>query len=268
MTADNKRILSPFDWFLIIGVTLSNAVYSAATKTFDPLGSAASIAGLLCVVLVAKGSIVNYIFGIINVTLYAYISYKARIYGDAGLNLLYYLPMQFIGWWQWRRRGAAASKAEAARNKDMDIRVRARRLNLRQRLLLFFGSAVLIAIATYILYKVHDPQPLKDGTTTVLSIIAQFLMSLAIMEQWILWIIVDVVSVVMWVVVTVRGGAHAGLMVIMWVFYLANAVNGLRVWLRLSSPKPAASSPDSGHSSPPKLKSEHPESPGQSGEER
>ncbi len=240
MGEGNKKVLSWFDWFLIVGVVASNAVYSVAAKEFDPLGSVASIAGLLCVVLVAKGSIVNYVFGIINVTLYAYISYKARIYGDAGLNLLYYLPMQFVGWWQWRRRGAAASRAEAERRGEDDVRVKARRLTTRQRLLLFFGCAALIALATFILQKVNDPQPLKDATTTVLSIIAQFLMSLAIMEQWVLWIIVDAVSVAMWIVVTARGGEHAALMIIMWVFYLANACNGLRVWLRLSrdrSPK-------------------------------
>ncbi|MCD8313874.1 MAG: nicotinamide riboside transporter PnuC [Bacteroidales bacterium] len=236
MGEGNKKVLTWFDWFLIIGVIVSNAIYSAVTKEFDPLGSVASIAGLLCVVLVAKGSIVNYVFGVINVTLYAYISYKARIYGDAGLNLLYYLPMQFVGWWQWRKRGAATSKAEAAKKADMDVQVKARRLNWKQRLLLFVGSAALIALATWILKIVNDPQPLKDGTTTVLSIIAQFLMSLAIMEQWILWIIVDAVSVAMWVILVIRGQAHAGLMVIMWVFYLANAINGLRVWISLSRP--------------------------------
>ncbi len=236
MSQRNDRILSPFDWFLIVGIVASNIAYSVVTKDIDILGSAASIAGVLCVVLVAKGSITNYFFGLVNVALYAYISYKARLYGDAGLNLLYYLPMQFVGWWQWRKRGAAASKAEAAASEDKDVQVKARRLTNPQRVLLAVGCAAAIALSTYILYKVNDPQPLKDATTTVLSIVAQFLMSLAIMEQWVLWLIVDAVSVVMWIVLTVRGAAHAGLMVFMWVFYLANAINGLRVWLRLSRP--------------------------------
>ncbi len=233
----NKRILSFFDWFLIIGIVASNIAYSVVTGDIDILGSAASIAGVLCVVLVAKGSITNYLFGLVNVALYAYISYKARLYGDAGLNLLYYLPMQFVGWWQWRKRGAATSKKEATASEDKDLQVKARRLTNPQRILLTIGCAAIIAISTYVLQKVNDPQPLKDATTTVLSIIAQFLMSLAIMEQWVLWLIVDAVSVVMWVILTIRGEAHAGLMVFMWLFYLANAVNGLRVWLRLSRPQ-------------------------------
>lgn len=106
------KVLSLYDWFLIAGVILTNIIYSVLTGTLDVIGSLAGITGVLCVVLVAKGSIWNYAFGLVNVSLYAWISYKAALYGDAGLNALYYLPMQFIGWWQWRKRGAAVSEAE------------------------------------------------------------------------------------------------------------------------------------------------------------
>ena len=92
-----NRILSFYDWFLIIGVIVSNLIYSLLSGSLDLMGSIASVAGVLCVVLVAKGSIWNYLFGIVNVSLYAYISYKAALYGDAALNALYYVPMQFIG---------------------------------------------------------------------------------------------------------------------------------------------------------------------------
>jgi nicotinamide mononucleotide transporter len=54
------------------------------------------------------------------------------------------------------------------------------------------------------------------------------------MEQWCLWIITNIVSVIMWCVCVTRGEAHAGVMVIMWAFYLLNSLNGLRVWLKLS----------------------------------
>ncbi len=142
--------------------------------------------------------------------------------------------MQFIGYYQWRRRGAALSKAEAQSDQDKALAVKARRMNWSQRSLLALACIVLIAAATIILTKVNDPQPLKDGTTTVLSIIAQALLSLAFMEQWVLWIIVNVVSVIMWVILVLRGEPHAAVMVIMWAFYLLNSINGLRVWLNLS----------------------------------
>lgn len=224
------KILSPYDWFLIVGVVASNIIYSLLSGSVDIVGSVAGIAGVLCVVLVAKGSIWNYLFGIVNVSMYAYISYKAALYGDAALNALYYVPMQFIGWWQWRKRGAAVS---AGKSSD-GVQVKARRFNWTQRAVLFAGCAAAVIAVGFVLRHFGDPQPFKDSTTTVLSIVAQALMALAFMEQWVLWIITNIVSVVMWSICVSRGEPHASLMVIMWSFYLLNSVNGLRVWLKLS----------------------------------
>ena len=226
-----QRILAPYDWFLIVGVIASNVIYSVLSGTLDVVGSIAGIAGVLCVVLVAKGSIWNYLFGIVNVSMYAYISYKAALYGDAALNAFYYVPMQFIGWWQWRKRGAAMSESEA---DGAGVQVKARRFSWRQRAVLAVGCAAAVIAGGFILRYFGDPQPFKDSTTTVLSIVAQALMALAFMEQWALWIITNVVSVVMWSICVARGEAHAAVMVIMWVFYLMNSLNGFRVWLKLS----------------------------------
>ncbi len=227
----NNKVLSLYDWFLIVGVIASNIIYTVLTGNLDLIGSVAGIAGVLCVVLVAKGSIWNYLFGIINVSLYAYISYKAAIYGDAVLNAFYYVPMQFIGFWQWRRRGAAMSEAEAGGN---GVQVKARRFTWPQRTVLAAGCAAAVVAGGFILQHFGDPQPFKDSTTTVLSIVAQALMALAFMEQWALWMITNIVSVVMWCICVARGEAHAGVMVIMWVFYLLNSINGFRVWMKLS----------------------------------
>lgn len=226
-----NKVLTGYDWFLITGVIVTNIIYSALTGTMDVVGSIAGITGVLCVVLVAKGSIWNYAFGLVNVSLYAWISYKAALYGDAGLNALYYLPMQFIGWWQWRKRGAAMSESESAGD---GVQVKARRLDWSQRVLLVLGCFAAVTAVGFLLKYLGDPQPFKDSATTVLSIVAQALMALAFMEQWALWIITNVISVIMWSVCVLRGEAHAGVMVIMWVFYLLNSINGFRVWLKLS----------------------------------
>ncbi|MEF9931948.1 MAG: nicotinamide riboside transporter PnuC, partial [Bacteroidales bacterium] len=82
----SKSTLRLFDWFLIIGIIILNILYSVVENNFDTLGSIASITGVVCVVLVAKRSMSNYLFGIINVSLYAYISYESSLYGDFLLN--------------------------------------------------------------------------------------------------------------------------------------------------------------------------------------
>lgn len=226
-----EKVLNAYDWFLIIGVIASNVIYSVLSGNVDIVGSIAGIAGVLCVVLVAKGNIWNYLFGIINVSMYAYISYKASLYGDAGLNAFYYVPMQFIGWWQWRKRGAAVSEAEA---NGKGVQVKARRFTWKQRAFLAAGCTLAVLAVGFLLKHLGDPQPFKDSTTTVLSIVAQALMALAFMEQWALWIITNIVSVAMWIICVARGEAHAGVMVIMWSFYLLNSINGFRIWMQLS----------------------------------
>jgi nicotinamide mononucleotide transporter len=215
------KVLNAYDWFLIAGIIAANLVYSILSQTVDVLGTVTAVSGVLCVVLVAKGSILNYFFGLINVSLYAYVSFKATAYGDAALNALYYLPMQFIGYFAWKRRVE-------------DTQVKARRLTMKQRMLVAMGCAAAVVAVGFVLQACGAGQPFKDSATTVLSIVAQILMAMAFMEQWVLWIMTNVISVVMWVIFAIQGEPHAGMMVIMWVFYLLNSVNGLRVWLKLS----------------------------------
>jgi nicotinamide mononucleotide transporter len=80
----------------------------------------------------------------------------------------------------------------------------------------------------------NDPQPVKDSATSVLSVIAMFLMVRRFMEQWTLWVAVNIISIVMWSIALVKGESHSALMVIMWIFYLANSINGWITWVRLS----------------------------------
>ncbi|MDX9781647.1 MAG: nicotinamide riboside transporter PnuC [Bacteroidales bacterium] len=222
---DKINTLKPFDWFLILGVVASNIMHMILTGSFDIMGSLAGITGVVCVVLVAKGNIFNYLFGLINVSLYAIISFKAELYGDAALNALYYLPMQFVGWMLWLKK----------RESEVSVTVVGKRLNLRERLVLSVVSLSLVLIVAFILKIAGDPQPLKDSATTVLSVIAMFLMVKTYMEQWVLWVAVNIISIVMWTIAYANGVEHSLLMVIMWIFYLANSVNGWINWAKLTS---------------------------------
>jgi len=219
--------LNLYDWFLIVGIVSLNIVYSILLKEVDFIGSIAGISGVICVVLAAKGNILNYLFGIINVALYAYISYKSKIYGDAVLNALYYVPMQFIGWFNWIRHREA---------KD-SVTVTAKKMKKKERIILALFSISMVFIVGFILEKFEDPQPYKDSATTVLSVIAMFLMVRTYVEQWPLWVLVNIISVVMWLIVYTRGGGHSMLMVIMWIFYLANSINGWYTWVHLPARK-------------------------------
>ena len=216
--------LKSFDWFLIAGVITLNFIYSILEGDLDIAGSLTAISGVVCVVMVARGNIINYLFGIINVSLYAWISFKAGLYGDAVLNAVYYLPMQFIGWYSWVGR----------REKQESVTIIARRMKKNERILVAFLAVILVIVTAYILKYFNDPQPFKDSATTVLSVMAMFLMVKRFMEQWILWVIVNIISVVMWIIAFSSGESHSALMILMWIFYLINSLNGWITWFKLS----------------------------------
>ena len=116
---ENRNSMGIFDWVLILGVVLCNIIYAVSASEYDIIGFIAAISGIVCVVLAAKGNVWNFLFGTIQVTLYAYISFKSTAYGNAAVNALYYLPMQFVGLWQWRKRGASAQESLKARRLSM-----------------------------------------------------------------------------------------------------------------------------------------------------
>ena len=217
--------LKPFDWLLILGIVFLSVFYSILQKEFDIPGTVAAITGVICVVLAARGNIMNYLFGAMNVSLFAWISFKAGLYGEAALNGLYFFPMQFVGWYNWVRK----------RDSEESVTVVGRRLKSSERMILAILSVVATVIVAWLLNIFEDPQPIKDAATTVLSIIAMFLMVRRYMEQWSLWVVVNIISVAIWVVATMEGEAHAAFMIFMWTFYLINSVNGWMTWMKLSS---------------------------------
>ena len=66
-----------------------------------------------------------------------------------------------------------------------------------------------------------------------MSVIAMILMVFVFVEQWVLWILVDIVSIIMWFTVVINGGNDVAVLV-MWVAFLVNAVYGLYNWIQLA----------------------------------
>lgn len=224
MKVFNYKSITLLDIILIAGITVSSIVSSILDGEADVIGIIAAVSGVFCVVLSAKGSISNYIFGLVNISLYAWISFSSKLYGTAALNAFYFLPMQFVGWYQWRKR----------KNSADESLVEGRRLNLKQRII--WGSICVVSVVAvaFILKAFGGAQPWKDSSVTVLQVIAMVLMVQAYMEQWFLWIIVDAIYVAIWAIFTAQGEPHSVIILIMWSFYLLNSLNGLRNWLKLS----------------------------------
>lgn len=238
---NNEKFNKWFNVFILAGMTLVMIATTAVKLAQDDAGAAmllvaafGSLMGVLSTVCSANAKILTFLFGFFDVAIYGAMCFMSHNYGNGALHLAYFLPMQFIGFWQWRRRGASSSGG-----------IRARRLSGKQRLLWSLVFLAGLAVTYFVLLHFGETDAASvvklaifmDAFSTICNIIGQLLMSTAYMEQWIFWIGVNVASVVMWIA-TLDGKADsdfAFIYVVKYSFYLLNSLNGLRIWLKLSS---------------------------------
>ncbi|MBO5087649.1 MAG: nicotinamide mononucleotide transporter [Lachnospiraceae bacterium] len=184
------------------------------------IGIISALTGIWCVILTGKGKISSYIFGMINTLLYAYIAYGAKYYGEVMLNLLYYVPTNVIGFVLWKKN----------MNQE-NTEVVKKRMKVKTQLLVATGTAFGVFLYGLVLKKLGGQMPLVDSMSTVLSVVAQILCVKRYMEQWIIWIVVDVVTIIMWAVVFAQGGESIATLV-MWSVYLINAIIMFVKWFK------------------------------------
>ncbi|MBR1470831.1 MAG: nicotinamide mononucleotide transporter [Lachnospiraceae bacterium] len=180
----------------------------------------AALTGVWCVILTGKGKCSSFIFGIFNTVLYAIVALGAKYYGEVMLNLIYYLPMNFVGFFAWRRH-MNPENGEVVKQ----------RLQFSKSVMVYALTAVGIVLYGMVLKKLGGNLPYIDSMSTVISVVAQILSVKRLMEQWVLWIVVDVVTVFMWAVHFMQGGETVATLA-MWAVYLVNAVIMFIRWYR------------------------------------
>ena len=146
----------------------------------------ATITGLLYIIYSIERNILLWPYGIISSAIYVYVFYISGIYADMGLYV-YYVLIGFYGWYNWHY-GASKSDGES--------QLPVLKTNFRLGLALFIISLIFYFIILFILKKFTDSNvPYWDSFTTALSITATWMLTQKYMEHWILWIIVDSVSI-------------------------------------------------------------------------
>ena len=167
--------------------------------------------GAVAVWLVVKESIWNFPISILNTAGYSVVFFQARLYGDAALNVVY-CALGVMGWYLWRFGG----------DRRTPLRVtRAPRVELGLVAVAMLASAIVL---WQTLHFVGGSASFWDATTTSLSLGAQWLLNRKRLENWHIWIVVDVIYVPLYA----SRGLHltAGLYAI----FLVMAVIGLLSW--------------------------------------
>ena len=227
------QLFKEWTWFERIWLLLFSIVNVFLYLKWDSglIGLISAMSGMLCVVLVAKGKISNFVFGIVNTATYAYISYGYGLYGESMLNALFYLPTQFIGLWMWQRHRSV----NKVRDEDIEIK----RLSVKGWAIVIASVVVGAYAYMHVLMALDAQQVRIDSVAVVMSVVAQILLTLRYAEQWVLWILVNLLSIVLWVVTLSQSGGSDYTMPVMWTAFLINSIYGWINWLKLQQGKTA-----------------------------
>lgn len=217
-----KEELNGWKWWEVIWlITQCLAIFALSLYWKDtPMGIISAIAGITCVVCTGKGKRSAYIFGAVNALLYAIIAYEAKYYGEVMLNGIYYFPMQFYGFYVWNKN----------MNRDT-FEVEKRRMTSRGRVVLGVVIVGVTFLYGLLLKGLGGELPFVDSLSTSISVITLIIQIKMYMEQWILWIIVDAVTIVMWAIAFANGNDSIATL-LMWIIYLANGVVMYFKWAR------------------------------------
>lgn len=204
--------------FMFLMVALQVIVYFFVPDS--PIGMVCGIAGVICVVLTAKGKISSYLFNFIQMITYMIICWNARLFLEFGEQVFYFVACIF-GVFLWKKN--------MKKNDDGTEQVIAKKFKpwhwvvtvvvtiVSTVILGYFGDNILGSTLSYL-----------DAFTVALAVIAQLLMVWRYREQWAIWIVIDVSSLIMFVIL----GQWS--MVAMYIAWTVNAIYGWINWSKLN----------------------------------
>ncbi len=180
-----------------------------------------TIVGLIYLWQEYRASIYLWITSIIMPAIYLYVYYQAGLYADFGINI-YYLVIALYGWLAWRYNFSLRGKR--ADSNELSIS-HINRLTFLRLFLLFLAAW---AVISYILiHFTNSTVPFTDAFTTALSIVGMYMLARKYIEQWWVWLVVDVVSSALYIYKELYFTAA------LYALYAIIAIFGYRKWKQL-----------------------------------
>lgn len=201
---------------MVIGFTTGSADGNPPWLTVINFVSA--VCGVICIFFTAKANISNFVFASVNTIVYAIYLVYWHIWGTALLEILFYIPMNFVSWYFWAKH----------RDQEMTQKTKSKKLTLLQN-----GICAAVVVASALVYhgvlvKVGGEVAWFDAFTLSIGILATILELLRYKEQYVWWIITDIVSIGMYI-------AHFDMVYLTKrSIYLIMAVIGLMNWAKLN----------------------------------
>lgn len=199
---------------------LGLAAAMAATGRATWLEASAFVTGAICVWLVVRENVWNFPIGLINVATFSILFFQARLYADAGLQVVYF-ALGLSGWYLWLHGGErrAALRIQRASRRETWLS------------LAFVGACTVLLWR--LLRLVGGSASFFDALTTSGSLASQWLLNKKRVENWLGWILVDILYVPLYL----SRGLH--LTAVLYAVFLAMATTGYLRWRALLEQAPA-----------------------------
>lgn len=209
--------------FAALLATALTPAFTAWGSPFTWLELVACVVSVAMVVANMRVWVVAWPLAILASALYFLLFWDARLYGDASLQLIF-IAVAFWGWWQWLRGSSAAGAPLAVRS-----------LSPRSRVLALLGGLLLWPMVGTFLWRFTDTDvPWWDAFPTAFSLLGQWLLGRKYIENWPVWLAVNVVGTALF--------AYKGLWLTagLYAVFAMMSVAGWRSWRRLERPGNAA----------------------------
>ena len=204
--------------FLLLGVLLQIIVFMIYPDT--PLNIIAGLAGVVSVVMCAKGRTMFYFVGFIQTCTYLVLAWQNNFYGEVIENLFYFVTMIW-GIFVWKKNSTV--------DEDGGAHVVGLKFTVKQWILSIICTAICTIGMGYWLDSIGSHQAYTDAATNVLAIFAQILMVKRYREQWLWWIVIDILCIKLWFV------AGNWSMVAMYIAWTINCIYGWINWSKESN---------------------------------
>ena len=147
----------------------------------------AVITGIISVYLSTRENIWSWPTALVNVALYFVVFYEEKLYADMGLQVVYF-ALSLYGWYEWLYGGENRTELRVSRTSPA--------LGIR---LAMIGIACVAVLGTLLARFTDAALPYIDSATASTSLVAQWMMTRKILENWAVWMAVDVVYVGMFI---------------------------------------------------------------------
>jgi nicotinamide mononucleotide transporter len=183
----------------------------------NPLEIAGTVLGFLNIVLLIRRSVWNFPAAMAMVTCIGFVLFEAKLYAETGLQVFFFAANVW-GWVLWSRAGASDGPDTAVPVGWMQWPAR----------IAWLGVTAAASIAVGLLLGVHTDAalPMADSAVAGMSVAAQLLLAFRRIENWIMWIVVDAVSIILYLVRDLH------LLAVLYAAFLVLSVVGLREWTR------------------------------------